>query len=265
MDGHALFVSPHLDDVAFSCGGTVIREARVRPVTLCTVFTATVPRPRGFALACQTDKGIAARVDYMALRRREDRAFARRSGISRPVWLRLREAPHRGYASSTALFGTALPEARTTTRLVAARLRALMLQRSVSEVYAPAANGGHVDHRIVLRATCRAVRGLRPRPALRFYEELPYGLGHRTVTWQPPRGWRAMASAIAPTLPGKLRAVRCYGSQLGFQFGGVRRMEADLRRHAARRARELGIRGYAELLWTGDRRPSPASPSHPAW
>ena len=58
----ALFLSPHLDDVAFSCGGTLLRltdDPRWR-VVLCTVFTASVADPQGFALRCQTDKGIAA-------------------------------------------------------------------------------------------------------------------------------------------------------------------------------------------------------------
>lgn len=248
-EGHALFVSPHLDDVAFSCGGTLLREARRRAVTLCTVFTASVPRPRGFALACQTDKGIAPRVDYMALRRREDRGFARVAGLARPLWLSLREAPHRGYGSPAALFGAARPEARRTARRLAATLRTLMETRAVTDVYVPAANGRHIDHRIVRWAACHAARTLRPRPTMRFYEELPYGLRPARRAWRPPRHWRPEASAITATLPRKLRGVRCYGSQLGFQFGGARRMALDLRQHATRRARELGVRGFAELLW----------------
>ena len=74
----ALFLSPHLDDVAFSCGGTLLRltdDPRWR-VVLCTIFTASVPDPQGFALRCQTDKGIPAETDYMALRRAEDAAYA---------------------------------------------------------------------------------------------------------------------------------------------------------------------------------------------
>ena len=69
----ALFLSPHLDDVAFSCGGALLRltDDPDWRVVLCTVFTASVPDPQGFALRCQTDKGIPAEVDYMALRRTE--------------------------------------------------------------------------------------------------------------------------------------------------------------------------------------------------
>ncbi len=73
----ALFLSPHLDDVAFSCGGTLVGLAAGGWEThLATAFTASVPDPQGFALACQLDKGLGPEVDYMALRRAEDHAFA---------------------------------------------------------------------------------------------------------------------------------------------------------------------------------------------
>ena len=74
----ALALSPHLDDAAFSCGGTLARLAGAGwRVVVATAFTATVPEPSGFALACQLDKGLAPEVDYMALRRDEDAAAMR--------------------------------------------------------------------------------------------------------------------------------------------------------------------------------------------
>ena len=61
-----LFLSPHLDDVAFSCGATVAKLARDGRAVVATMFTASVAAPRGFALACQTDKGLPEDADYMA-------------------------------------------------------------------------------------------------------------------------------------------------------------------------------------------------------
>ena len=105
MSHSALFLSPHLDDVAFSCGGTLTRLiAEGWQVRLCTVFTASVPDPQGFALACQMDKGLAADVDYMALRRAEDDEFARLAGVLDSIHLTYREAPHRGYSDAPDLF-----------------------------------------------------------------------------------------------------------------------------------------------------------------
>jgi hypothetical protein len=66
----ALALSPHLDDAAFSCGGLLhALGAAGWDVATVTVFTASVADPTGFALACQTDKGLGPEVDYMDLRR----------------------------------------------------------------------------------------------------------------------------------------------------------------------------------------------------
>lgn len=70
-------------------------------VTVATVFTASVPSPTGFALACQTDKGLAADVDYMQLRRAEDET-AMRARRSTTVSPRSGGGPHRGYDEASA-------------------------------------------------------------------------------------------------------------------------------------------------------------------
>src|SRR4051794_38941259 len=106
----ALALSPHLDDAAFSCGGTLAQLAGAGwRVVMATLLTATVPEPTGFALACQLDKGLGPEVDYMALRREEDRAAAAHLGVA-PVHLALREAPHRGYGSAPELFAGTCPD-----------------------------------------------------------------------------------------------------------------------------------------------------------
>lgn len=106
----ALALSPHLDDAAFSCGGTLHRLAQAGwDVTMATLFTGSVRDPQGFALACQTDKGLGPQVDYMALRRDEDAAAARSLGIV-ARHLPFREAPHRGYGSAPELFAGTRPD-----------------------------------------------------------------------------------------------------------------------------------------------------------
>ena len=178
----ALFISPHLDDVAFSCAGTLAAlKARGWSIVLATVFTRSVPNPTGFALACQTDKGLAPEVDYMALRRDEDAAFAGTPGIEADEvhWLDLEEAPHRGYDSPAALFGSVLPGDEIW-RDVAARVGGLAETIDPDVVFAPQALGNHVDH----RQTVRAVVSLG-RPTL-WYRDLPYAT--RAPEEAPPPG-----------------------------------------------------------------------------
>lgn len=160
----ALFVSPHLDDVAFSCGGTLIALHRAnQPVFLCTVFTASKLPPTSFGLTCQTEKGIAPSVDYMELRRREEIAYSKLVGIRIPIWLNFVEAPNRGYGSPRELFGLICPEDSATADLIAAQLLNIIGDESVTRVYAPAANGGHVDHWLVRKAVGGALAAL-PNP-----------------------------------------------------------------------------------------------------
>ena len=107
----ALFISPHLDDVAFSCGGTLAAlKASGWSIVLATAYPLR-SQPDRLRAGLQTDKGLAPEVDYMALRRDEDAAFASTPGIEADEvhWLDLEEAPHRGYGSPAALFGSVIP------------------------------------------------------------------------------------------------------------------------------------------------------------
>jgi LmbE family N-acetylglucosaminyl deacetylase len=210
-------VSPHLDDAAFSAGGTLAALAAAgHQVTVVTCLTASVPGPAGFALACQLDKGLGPEVDYMALRRAEDAAAMAVLGAT-PVHLDLPEAPHRGYTSAADLFA-GVHDGDELWRVLAGRLRAFEADLWL----APQALGGHADHLQVLRA----VAALDP-PVL-WWRDSPYVL----------RDPGARPGAHVPAGLGEIRAPQdssrradacaCYGSQLGFQFGGEAGMRAAL-------------------------------------
>ena len=237
----ALFVSPHLDDVAFSCGGTLAAFARRGWHTvLATVFTKSVHEPTGFALDCQLDKGLSPDVDYMALRREEDRLCAERAGVGHVVWLDLPEAPHRGYASAPALFSGVL-EGDGVRREVANRLAGLLDTLAPDVIFAPQALGNHADHLQVVRAV-RELGDRRPSPVV-WYRDAPYAA--RKPKAQPsspllPGGLAETASDVFETLETKLHACAAYATQLGFQFGSEEGMRKTLADFAADEARRLG-------------------------
>jgi LmbE family N-acetylglucosaminyl deacetylase len=220
----ALALSPHLDDAAFSAGGTLARLADEGwEVVVATLFTASVPEPTGFALACQTDKGLAPEVDYMALRRAEDAAACAVLG-AQPVWLALREAPHRGYHSAAALFGP--PHADDPAeREATAAMEPLMDLLRPSLLLAPQAIGGHVDHVLLLRA----LRGLEVKVPVLWWRDFPYVA--RTTTPATPCA-ALLEDMPEAALPGdvarKQAACAAYASQLGFQFGGAAGLERAL-------------------------------------
>jgi LmbE family N-acetylglucosaminyl deacetylase len=210
-------VSPHLDDAAFSVGGTLAALADAgHEVTVVTCFTRSVPDPAGFALACQLDKGLPADVDYMALRRDEDAAAMAVLGAA-SRHLDLPEAPHRGYTSAPDLFA-GVHEGDDVWRSVCAALADVPGDLWL----APQALGAHVDHLQVLRAVA--------------------ALGRPTLWWRDsPYVLRQPGAVPGPDLPGGLTPVElpqdaarradacaCYATQLGFQFGGPEPMRAAL-------------------------------------
>ena len=220
----ALFLSPHLDDAAFSCGGLAanLADAGWRTV-LATAFTRSVVPATGFALACQLDKGLPPDADYMALRRAEDRHAAAILGFSEHHWLDLPEAPHRGYASPSALFGqlraddTILPEL---TQAFAA-----FCGPAPDLVLAPQGLGNHVDHQLVIAAA----QARFPPQSLAFYRDTPYAIRQPQARPSPAiPGGLLLAINIAAALDRKIAAAQAYTTQIGFQFGGAQPTAAAL-------------------------------------
>ena len=236
----ALFLSPHLDDVAFSCGGTVARLSALGwRCVVATVFTRSVPRPTGFALACQLDKGLGADVDYLALRRDEDSAFARAVGAE-TAWLDLPEAPHRGYGSAAALFG-APHEEDVIGPTVDACIAACVERFEPVQVFAPLALGDHVDHVQVARSVRRRVRDV----PVAWYRDVPYALRITADTAGDGASHPLMLDAAC--LDAKLAGCAAYRTQVGFQFGSVTSMRSALVAHARAEALAVGDRdGFAE-------------------
>ena len=245
----ALFLSPHLDDAAFSCAGTLLAlQAAGWDICHCTVFTASVPNPAGFALRCQTDKGIAPEVDYMALRRREDAAFAQSAGVLDVRHWDFAEAPHRGYESPAALFA-GVRHGDDVWKPIAEVLQGLMSALDPMRVFAPQGLGNHADHLQVIAA----VRDTLADDLVCWYRDTPYAI----------RKPNALPSSLLPLdlteqatpltedgLARKIAGACAYESQTGFQFGGPAEVARNLREFHAAEAARLGLTGYAETYLT---------------
>jgi LmbE family N-acetylglucosaminyl deacetylase len=242
----ALFISPHLDDVAFSCGGTLIRLAQNGwVVVLCTMFTRSVPDPQGFALTCQTDKGIAPDVDYMALRRAEDEQFATIAGVHALLHLPHAEAPHRGYHSAPELFDGMHSDDQIWKQLVD-DLRRLRDEYAPNLIVAPQGLGNHVDHLQVIQAVIAAELPDR----MCWYRDTPYIIRQPTSAPSPllPNGLLEQGVRIDEAIERKIMGCCAYTTQIGFQFGGAAEVDRKLRALHHREAERVGIAGYAEIF-----------------
>ena len=214
-----LAVSPHLDDAMFSAGGALATAAAAGyDVVVATAFTQSVPDPTGFALLCQTDKGIGAETDYTALRRQEDADACARVGAE-TVWLDLPEAPHRGYGSAGALFGDVHSADADTWRAVCDRLAPLVADRQPGVILSCQGLGGHVDHKHVIRAVREVSRDVPD--IVSWWRDVPYAL--RDPNAQADGDLDSLRPVGLPlaveALTVKLDACAAYASQLGYQFG----------------------------------------------
>lgn len=244
----ALFISPHLDDAAFSCGGTFARLADDGwRVVLCTIFTKSVINPTGFALACQLDKNLPADADYMKIRRAEDVAAGRILGAAAVLHLDFSEAPHRGYESAAELFA-GVKAGDDVSQSVAERLGALNETYEPELIFAPQGLGNHADH----LQTIRAAQQVFPTEKTLWFRDTPYAIRQPDAppARQSPRAVESFC-AIEPHLERKISACLAYESQIDFQFGGAERLKLQLETFHRSEAKRLGVSSTAVEIFLG--------------
>ena len=234
-----LYLSPHLDDAALSCGGRIFdQSASGRRVVILTFFTAN---PAGELSDLARDLHQRWNLDaesVMTARRREDEAACAVLGASWRHDDRL-DALYRGgqdprYPTLEALFGPLAEDDAPLLEILSESLGRVRAER----VLAPLAVGNHVDHQLIRRAAERAF-GER----LEYYEDYPYARSGRALqrVLGRRRGWRPSVWPLGQAaLEHKIRSISCFASQLGTAF----RDEADMRRQVARFARRRGGERY---------------------
>ena len=179
----AIFLAPHYDDVALSCGGTVAARAGAGgpPPLVVTVFGGEPEEQEltGFA-RWQHERWGTAGTDTLATRRAEEATAAAFLGCATHS-LPYRDAIYRGdhYLSDPALFGTPHPDDAPLAARIAADVLALPELAGAAPpttLFVPLAIGGHVDHQLVL-ASGRIVAGTPGWPVrVLAYEDFPYTL-----------------------------------------------------------------------------------------
>jgi LmbE family N-acetylglucosaminyl deacetylase len=241
----AVYLSPHLDDAALSCGGQIHRRVRHgERVLVVTAFTGDLPpEPLSDGAAKILHYMGLEPEEAMAVRRREDLDACDELGAEVEHWPLLESVFRRGaggevfYPTVSSIFADPAPaDAAAVAGELEARLRALP---AASAVVAPLGVGGHVDHRLLRDAAVRVFG-----PGIGRYEDFPYVRAFRALSRTLGRrsGWRSESVPLDRTdVDAKIRAVAAYRTQVGPLFRGVRRMPRAVRRYA----RKVG----GERLW----------------
>ena len=176
MSRRALYVSPHLDDAALSCGGLIRRQVLGGTHVLVVTVLAGAPHHRDLSeFAAQTHARWGNDPSPAAMRGEEDRSAMAQLGAD-CLHLEYPDAIYRShggsflYSSDEELFGSIHPADANFPSQVAAAIADIRSSPD-SITYAPLSVGNHVDHQLVRNA----LLSLRP-PAdeVVFYEDYPY-------------------------------------------------------------------------------------------
>jgi len=247
---HRLYLSPHLDDVVFSCGGLIRKQTLAGERVLVVTLFAGIPSYEHlspFARFLHLTAGNPP--DPVGLRRLEDQAAIRSLGGDF-LHLEFLDAIYRQdegllYESERALFGPLHPKDEPLKRELLPLLERIAKQFGTPPIYAPLAVGHHVDHQIVRRAADSLRR--RGYPVI-YYEDFPYVEEEAALLLALGDGeqWSPTLEGIADTIEEKIEAIAFYASQTFHLFRRKEMMERRVRACAASLAPE---RGPCERYW----------------
>jgi LmbE family N-acetylglucosaminyl deacetylase len=254
-----IYLSPHLDDAVYSCGGMIHRQleggARVVVVTFCTADPPPGPLS-AFAQSLherwQPDSRAPA-AEVVATRRREDLAALDGLGAE-AVHLDIPDCIYRlnpatglaMYASSTALFGNLHPSELSLIRRTATKLSTMLHGFGRHHLYVPLGVGQHVDHQLTRRAA-EVASGV-----FAYFEDYPY-VANEGERWNGPDALGPHGRSLAPELiyladadlRARVTAMACYASQLSSFWPSPEAMDEAVRQFTGR----VGHQAPAERIW----------------
>lgn len=236
----AVFVQPHLDDIALSCGATVARAADAgdHPVLVGVCTGPPTPgQPLGPAVrALHAKWGLGD--DAWRARRGEDERACAILGAT-PLWLPYQDAPYRGYDSFAAVFA-GLSADEPLIQQVANDLLAVWRRTAGAIVYLPLGIGGHVDHRICHAAGASLEAAGVP---VRYYEDFPYAAIPGLVSARLAElagAYSVERIDVTASIDRRVQAAAAYASQVASLFSETSLVPGPIDRAIRRHAGALG-------------------------
>jgi LmbE family N-acetylglucosaminyl deacetylase len=250
-----IYVQPHFDDAALSCGGAIaLQTATGQRVLIVTVFggvpaAGTTLSP--FAAQVHQKMGLGPDAAEAVRRRREEDAAAAEILKADTLWLEYLDAIYRGtpaqYQSEEALYGTVHANDLPLDEELAGTLMAIHERAPLAAIYAPLGIGHHVDHQLC----CSAADRLAQRNVnVKFYEDFPYAATAGSLEERQRELGIAMEPElveVSGTLQAKEDAVLAYRSQVPQLFGSEDQMRQAVRSFASVQRRTypgIGIERY---------------------
>ncbi len=261
-----IYLSPHFDDAALSCGGAIYQQRRAGEAVLVVTICAASPEPgealSSFAQAFHTAMGTPD--DLVATRRREDQAAMARLGVE-VTGLGFQDSIYRKtvdgsgwlYTSIPEIFGSVHPNDHALAEAIAAAVRDNAPGGPHATLYAPLTVGRHVDHQLAHQAAWMLrEQGWR----VFFYEDFPYAdpayrlpfgkdnpatLEATLAALQTARLTPHIVRLAEDDVQARIDSVRAYRSQMPMLFGDDATMAARVQAYTE----QIDGQGPAERVW----------------
>lgn len=240
-----LFLSPHFDDAALSCGGQIAQlTQRGEKVVVFTVMAGDPPVEFNHTPYTQElHKRWGLGNSPIEGRRLEDKIALRSLGADvkfGPYPDAVYRVDAQGqplYPESTSIFGEVHPDDPVRGAKRAAVIQTLLTLFAVTDqdsIHVPLAVGKHVDH-ILVRDMGKALSQWRPNNPIYFYEDYPYARqhGHNAVLESlvdlDIRATPVMHLVDATAVEIKIAAISCYKSQMSSFWDSREAMGNEIR------------------------------------
>jgi LmbE family N-acetylglucosaminyl deacetylase len=222
-----IYLSPHLDDVALSCGGQIVQQRMNGRSVLIVTIAAGNPPATLSALARKLHEHWELPSEVITIRRDEDRLACHLLDTDYLHW-DIPDAIYRLHPlDQTPLYPVMEmilePVLPVDYGLIVSLVKQLQTLPGHQQVVAPLAVGNHVDHQIT-RLAAEYCFG----SALLYYEDYPYAHlpGALEKAIRPPDGWQSETIHLSEqALTNKLQAVASFQSQLKSLAGSRLTME----------------------------------------
>lgn len=228
-----VYLSPHLDDVAFSCGGLVWEQVQSgQKVTVWTICAGDPPPGpwSDFAQSLHERWGVGR--EAVTQRRSEDLRACQRLGAA---WRHFpipdciyRKSPESGealYNSEEGLFGEIHLQEQGLVDRLGQMLKGLL--PAGARVVCPLCLGGHVDHRLTRAAAERTGR------ALWYYADYPYVQRAGVQLEDKTEGMSGRILRLSEAdLEAWVEAAGAYASQVSSFWANMEAMQGSIRGYA---------------------------------
>ncbi|HZR40727.1 MAG TPA: PIG-L family deacetylase [Ktedonobacteraceae bacterium] len=231
-----IYISPHFDDVAFSCSGTICsHKAQGMQVLVVTLFAGDPQPPFSpLARACHQLWQVPEGIPPYQIRKAEDEKAMSELGVDY-VWLDWREAIYRLPDLSDL---SEINDDRADLRhdpifpTLSQWLVDLHASYPSTTIVVPLGVGRHRDHRII----CQAALNVLDRSTLLFFEDFPYVAYLPEETMELVRSYQLVPLEvdISRYLEQRIHAAGCYQSQHAMLFFPPSSFQDTIREYAYR-------------------------------